>query len=138
MNVSFYMIDFIWLYDCHFFKMHNSALVTKFTKTLRSISPGLTLKSNNSSTKGGISVNFKNSEVALELGYLRKKLVVSNPPTQRKVKLRVKRFIEILVYRKTEFVFFFLQYMLQYFFILQNVHITVSQIFNCKNWKCQN
>ena len=41
----------------------------------------------------------------------------------------MKRFIEILVYRKTEFVFFFLQYMLQYFFILQNVQITVSQIF---------
>ena len=38
---------------------------------------------------------------------LRAKLVLSNPSTQRKIELRVKRFIEILVNMKTEFVFFF-------------------------------
>ena len=37
------------------------------------------------------------------------KLVLSIPPTQRKVKLRVKRFFETLVHRKTEFVFFFVK-----------------------------
>ena len=57
------------------------------------------------------------------------KLVLSNPPTQRKVKLRVKRFIEILVYRKTEFVFYFANTCCVFFDILQNVHIPVAQIF---------
>ena len=49
--------------------------------------------------------NFSKSE-AIDPGYYRAKSVLSNPPTQRKVKLRVKRFVEILVYRNTEFVIF--------------------------------
>ena len=97
--------------------MHNSALVRKLTKILRSISAGLTLKSNNSSTKEGID-EFKNSEVALDLGYPRAKLVLSNPPTQSKVKLRVKRFIEILVYRKLNLCFL-LHYMLRIFCFIE-------------------
>ena len=47
------------------------------------------------------------NEVDLHRDYLRAKLFLSNPPNQRMVNLRVKRFIEILVYRKIEFVFFF-------------------------------
>ena len=70
--------------------MHNSALVRKLTKTLWSISAGLTLQSNNSSTKEGIDEFKKLSGSSWVLIVAIFALVLSNPPTQRKVKMSVK------------------------------------------------
>ena len=130
MNVLFYnWINFFSLTsvknDRHFLKCIIQLLCENWPKLLAVFRPGwrwrvITLQ------RKEVSTNFKNSEVAPDLGYLRAKLVLSNPPTQRKVKLCVKRFIEILVDRKTEF--FYSKIHVAYILLYCKTFILVTQI----------